>query len=89
MRVATDIDDAAAHLLKADAHTLPCAYCGVPMTYDDQKTYPTRDHVWPKDMRSIEAGRTGKVWCCHQCNMRKGNKSPSHWLSEIAREGGQ
>ncbi len=77
-------DQEAAHVLMSMCfRVLPCAYCGVDMDSSDPSRRPTRDHIWPKGMRSIEQGRTGTVWCCHGCNIKKGNMTPSEWLAVI------
>lgn len=76
-------DDAAAAVLLALAPVLPCAYCGAPMDPCDPLRRPTRDHIWPRRLRSLNAGRIGRVWCCGSCNLRKADKSPAEWLAEI------
>jgi hypothetical protein len=79
-------DEAAASVLLGSAKDLPCAYCGTPMRYGSKTARPTRDHVWPKDVRSVTRGRNGTVWCCHLCNQRKGDMLPSEWLEVMRKE---
>lgn len=62
---------------------MPCAYCGKMMAYGDPDLHPTRDHIWPKAVRSIAEGRVGTVWCCARCNREKGDMMPAEWLSKI------
>lgn len=76
-------DREAAVILVRRSPRMPCAYCGEPMVHGDPKRQPTRDHIWPKAVRSIAEGRVGKVWCCHQCNMQKGDMMPSEWLAVL------
>lgn len=79
----TEEDYAAAELLAASAKPMPCAYCDIEMVYDDEHRRPTRDHIWPRDARSMENGRVGKVWCCAECNVRKAHMMPSEWLKVV------
>lgn len=76
-------DHDAAQELRRLSHTMPCAYCGQLMDYSSLARTPTRDHVWPRKVRSIAEGRTGKVWCCHACNIRKGDMMPAEWLAVL------
>lgn len=76
-----DLD--AAQFLRQLARTMPCAYCGEMMDYSSPAKVPTRDHIWPRLVRSITEGRTGKVWCCHACNIRKGDMMPAEWLAVL------
>lgn len=76
-------DREAAEILVRRSPQMPCAYCGEPMVHGDPKRHPTRDHIWPKAVRSIAEGRVGKVWCCHQCNMKKADMMPSEWLAAL------
>ena len=73
----------AAAKLRALAREMPCAYCGEPMVHGDPLRHPTRDHIWPKAVRSMSAGRVGKIWCCAKCNGAKGDMMPSEWLAKI------
>lgn len=81
-----DGDKIAAQALRDRAQPMPCAYCGDLMIYGDQKKHPTRDHIWPKAVRSISEGHTGTVWCCAECNLKKGDMMPSEWLAAITKE---
>lgn len=76
-------DYEAADALRDLAPQMPCAYCGELMVHGDPRRHPTRDHIWPKAVRSISAGRTGKIWCCALCNNEKGDMMPSEWLALI------
>lgn len=74
--------EAAAALAEMSAQ-MPCTYCRKPMVQGHSQLQPTRDHIWPKVMRSMEGGRTGKVWCCAKCNFEKGDMMPSEWLARL------
>jgi 5-methylcytosine-specific restriction endonuclease McrA len=76
-------DYAAAWKILTRGKPMPCAYCGNDMIYGDQKRHPTRDHIWPKAVRSISEGRIGRVWCCASCNLAKGDMMPSEWLKVL------
>ncbi|MFG6082195.1 HNH endonuclease [Paracoccus litorisediminis] len=79
----TQRDYDAAWMLELMAELMPCAYCRMPMNYREPKRHPTRDHIWPKAMRSTVGNRTGKLWCCQECNSRKADKTPSEWLAML------
>lgn len=76
-------EEAAARELLAHAKLAPCPYCGEIMDPGDSLRRPTRSHIWPKGLRSVEAGRTGTVWCCASCTIRKGDMLPSQWLRSL------
>lgn len=76
--------DAAAILFAASAE-MPCAYCGEIMQNTPRRRTATKDHVWPKHMRSIDKKQVGIVWCCGKCNLEKGNMSPAQWLAYMRR----
>lgn len=76
-------DYKAAAALVERAPKMPCSYCGQPMEYGHPELQPTRDHIWPKAVRSMDAGRTGKLWCCAKCNLEKGDMMPSEWLARL------
>lgn len=86
-RAPTDADVAAAHKLANLPQVIQCAYCGVITTgfqnYGEPPTArsATRDHIWPKDLRSTE--RNGTLICCFRCNQLKGNMRPSEWLEYL------
>lgn len=82
---ASDYD--AARELRKLSPNMPCAYCDEPMVLGDPIRHPTRDHIWPKAVRSISAGRVGKVWCCAKCNLEKGDMMPSDWLMKLRANG--
>lgn len=78
-------DMEAAEIILCNSVDLPCAYCRRPMVGSvirngPTSTAPTRDHIWPKEFRSIDAGRCGTVWCCHRCNLVKGDMMPAEWV---------
>lgn len=81
---ATPEDLVAAAAIRRAARTMPCAYCGELMDYSTPAKVPTRDHIWPKAVRSIAEGRIGRVWCCQSCNIRKGDMMPSEWLKTLS-----
>ena len=80
-------EEAAARELLAHAKLVPCPYCGEIMDPGDSLRRPTRSHIWPKGIRSVEEGRVGTVWCCAACTIRKGDMLPSQWLRSLIDRG--
>lgn len=81
----TPEDHQAVEELLATAPPMLCAYCGLSMVYGDRHRHPTRDHIWPKRVRSAAGGRNGTVWCCIACNRAKRDLLPAAWLRELKR----
>lgn len=82
-RKPTEADYRAAAMIMDVAVQAYCTYCRKQMAWRGKERRITRDHIWPKAMRNIEAGRTGTVWCCAECNQAKADKSPAEWLAEV------
>lgn len=80
-------EHAAALELMAIAQMVPCPYCGDLMDPANPMKRPTRSHIWPKGIRSVEEGRVGTVWCCAACTIRKGDMLPSQWLRSLIDRG--
>jgi len=58
-----------------------CAYCGRCLTLSES----TLDHVVPKS-RGGNGMANNKAVACRQCNQRKGSRSITYFLVEIAAE---
>ena len=58
-----------------------CQYCAEPFKYKQLSL----DHVIPKS-RGGDRGWLNLVTCCHRCNQKKGNKTPSEASMILIRE---
>lgn len=90
---ASNLDYVAANAILQSTVDIVCTYCGVDLLEINSPQLPlpdravTRDHVWPRRLRSTEGGRVGVVPCCHACNQRKGEMSPGDWIMHMAKHG--
>ena len=70
-----------------------CLYCGekIKKAYDwtpegnSKRTYLHLDHMDPLSLGG-ELSKKNTVYCCVSCNLKKGNKLYSDWLTELAPE---
>ena len=70
-----------------------CLYCGrkIEKAYDwtsegnSERTYLHRDHMDPISLGGEDSERN-TVYCCVECNLKKGNKLFSDWLMELKPE---
>ncbi|RKY91812.1 MAG: hypothetical protein DRQ01_07105 [Ignavibacteriae bacterium] len=68
-----------------------CLYCGkkIKRVYEwtmegkTTRTYIQRDHMDPVSLGGADNARN-TVYCCVECNRRKGNKTFSDWLKSLA-----
>ena len=56
-----------------------CPYCGATLVAGDWAAYEI-DHILPYS-RSLDNSQSNKVLVCHECNQRKGNKTPYEFLT--------
>ncbi len=56
-----------------------CVYCGKKLEAGHWDNYEI-DHILPYS-RSLDNSQTNKVLVCHECNQRKGNKTPYEFMS--------
>jgi len=89
--LATNLDYVAANAILASKSEKYCTYCrrellGFPGNGETpEHDHTTRDHVWPRRLRSQTHNRNGIVLCCYRCNQEKGEMSPGAWVEKLAK----